>query len=92
MAAAESLDHKNLSILPHVTPLIDEVIHNEDPIAMWTNKQLQDMLRYFTDPRPMNVMKLDKEGLINAVKASVGVCREGAGPAVDDLRLTLQQG
>ena len=75
MAAAESLDHKNLSILPHVTPLIDEVIHNEDPIAMWTNKQLQDMLRYFTDPRPVNVMKLDKEGLRNAVRASVCVCR-----------------
>ena len=50
--------------------------NNEDTIAMWTNTQLQDMLRYFTDPRPVNVMKLDKEGLINAVKASVGVCRE----------------
>ena len=50
--------------------------NNEDMIAMWTNKQLQDMLRYFTDPRPVNVMKLDKEGLVNAVKASVGVYRE----------------
>ena len=37
--------------------------NNEDTIAMWTNKQLQDMLRYFTDPRPVNVMKLDKERL-----------------------------
>ena len=50
--------------------------NNEDTIAMWTNKQLQDMLRYFTDPRPVNVMKLDKEGLRNAVRASVCVCRE----------------
>ena len=48
--------------------------NNEDMIAMWTNKQLQDMLRYFTDPRPVNVMKLDKEGLRNnAVKASESV-------------------
>jgi len=48
-------------------------------VAMWTNKQLQDMLRYFTDPapQPVNVMKLDKEGLRNAVsRASVCVCTE----------------
>ena len=41
-----------------------------------SNKQLQDMLRYFTDPQPVNIMKLDKEGLINAVKATVDVLRE----------------
>ena len=50
--------------------------NNEDTIAMWTNTQLQDMLRYFTDPRPVNVMKLDKERLRNAVRASARVCRE----------------
>jgi len=41
-----------------------------------SNKQLQDMLRYFTDPRPVNIMKLDNKGLINAVKATVRVLRE----------------
>ena len=74
VTAIASLEQKKLSILPHITPLIDAAIHNEDTIAMWTNKQLQDMLRYFTDPQPVNVMKLDKERLINAVRASVCVC------------------
>ena len=59
VAAVKSLEQKKLSILPHITPLIDAAIHNEDTITMWTNKQLQDMLRYFTDPRPVNIMKLD---------------------------------
>jgi len=60
--------------------LVKPLQNNEDMIvAMWTNKQLQDMLRYFTDPppQPENVMKLDKEGLRNAVsRASVCVCTE----------------
>ena len=48
------------SLLPNLTPMIDAAVHNEDTIVMWTNKQLQDMLRYFTYPQPVNVMKLDK--------------------------------
>jgi hypothetical protein len=49
------------SLLPHLTPMIDAAVHNEDTIVMWTKKQLQDMLRYyFTYPQPVNVMKLDK--------------------------------
>ena len=39
VAAIASLEQKKLSILPHITPLIDAAIHNEDTIAMWTNKQ-----------------------------------------------------
>ena len=61
------------SLLPHITPMIDAAVHNEDTIVMWTHKKLQDMLKYFTYPRPVNVMKLDKERLRNAVKASESV-------------------
>ena len=78
-AVASSLEPKKLALVAYITPLIeDAAIHDENTFVMWTNKQLQDMLRYFMDPQPVNVMKFDKEGLINAVEASVGVFREAS--------------
>ena len=53
MTVVASLEQKKFSILPHKAPLADAAKNNKDTIVMWTNKQLQDMLRYFTDPRPV---------------------------------------
>ena len=54
LAAVASLEQKKLPIVPQpyrLNPLIyAAIIQNEYTIFMWTSKQLQEMLKYFTEP------------------------------------------